>query len=426
MMLMVLQFQLYLFLIFVMVMLSFFFSGSETAILTSRRYRLETLSQTGNRSAARSLRILDNFEDAVGMILLGNNIVNIAAAAFVTYIATSAFMLDEPGLLAVTAVQTVVFLVVCEVTPKVVARARAETFLMICSYPLLALMTVMRPAVKASLVFSNALKSRLGITSTEQRGIRSREEINILFKMGQELGVINEEHQTYVSEILSFRGIVAREIMTPTVDIVSVEINQPVRELTDIIVRTRFSRIPVYERRVDNIVGYVFYREILKNRNAKRIADVMNRAYYVPATKRIVEIYAEMVENLIPAVFVVNEQGGVIGMVTHEDIAEEVVGEIQTRDQSEEDLIAELGRERFAVSGRMDIEYFMKRFNVVIEKKGFETLSGFVSYRMGKIPKKGDRFYHDRYAFIIDEATERSIERVIVQKRKKKKVSEQP
>ncbi|MBN1496839.1 MAG: HlyC/CorC family transporter [Spirochaetes bacterium] len=426
MMLMILQFQLYLFLIFVMIMLSFFFSGSETAILTSRRYRLETLSQTGNRSAARSLRILDNFEDAVGMILLGNNIVNIAAAAFVTYIATSAFMLNEPGLLALTAVQTVVFLVVCEVTPKVVARARAETFLMICSYPLLALMTVMRPAVKVSLIFSNALKSRLGITSTEQRGIRSREEINILFKMGQELGVINEEHQAYVSEILSFRGIVAREIMTPTIDIVSVEINQPVRELTDIIVRTRFSRIPVYERRVDNIVGYVFYRELLKNRNAKRIADVMNRAYYVPATKRIVEIYAEMVENLIPAVFVVNEQGGVVGMVTHEDIAEEVVGEIQTRDQSEEDLVAELGRERFAVSGRMDIEYFMKRFNVVIEKKGFETLAGFVSYRMGKIPKKGDRFYHDRYAFIIDEATERSIERVIVQKRKKKKVSEQP
>lgn len=426
MIMMVLQFQLYLFLIFVMMLLSFFFSGSETAILTSRRFELEALSDAGNRNAARSLQVLDNVEDAVSMILIGNNIVNIASAAFITYIATSAFLLDEPGLLAVTAVQTVLFLILCEVTPKVVARARAETFLMVCSYPLLALMAVMKPAVKVALLFSGALKSLLGITAPERRGVRSREEIDILFRMGKEEGVIDEEHHVYVSEILSFKGITAREIMTPTIDIVSVELDQGVKELTDVIVKNRFSRVPVYEKRVDNIVGYVFYREILKNRNAKKIADVMNRAYYVPATKRIVEIYAEMVENLIPMVFVVNEHGGVIGMVTHEDIAEEVVGEIQTRDQSEEELLTELGRNRYAVSGRMDIEFFMKRFKLAIEKKGFETLAGFVAYRMGKIPRKGDRFHYDRYTFIIDEATERSVEKVIVQKRKAKKVSEQP
>lgn len=426
MIMMIVQFQLYLFLIFVMILLSFFFSGSETAILTSRRFELEALSSVGNRNAGRSLWILDNIEDAISMILLGNNIVNIASAAFITYIATSAFVLNEPELLAVTAVQTVIFLILCEVTPKVVARARAEAFLMVCSYPLRLLMLVMKPAVRVSLLFSKALKSLLGITAPEQRGIRSREEIDILFKIGREDGVIDEDHREYVSEILSFKGITAREIMTPTVDIMSVELNQGIKELADIIVRNRFSRVPVYEERVDNIIGYVFYREMLKNRGAKKIADVMNRAYYVPMTKRIVELYSEMVENLIPVVFVVNEQGGVVGMVTHEDIAEEVVGEIQTRDQFEEELMTELGRERFAVSGRMDIEYFMKRFKVAIEKKDFETLSGFVAYRMGKIPKKGDRFHYDRYTFIIDEATERSVEKVIVQKIKKKKVSEQP
>lgn len=426
MMIMIVQFQLYLVLIFVMMLFSFFFSGSETAILTSRRFELEALSRSGNRNAARSIEILDNIEDAISMILLGNNIVNISAAAFITYIATSAFILNEPELLALTAVQTVIFLVLCEVTPKVVARARAESFLMACSYPLQVLMIVMKPALKVSLVFSSALKSLLGITAPEQRGIRSREEIGILFKMGKEDGAINEDHRVYVSEILSFKGIVAREIMTHTIDIISVELNQGLKDLTDIIVRNRFSRVPVYEERVDNIIGYVFYREILKNRNAKKIADVMNRAYYVPMTKRIVELYSEMVENLIPVVFVVNEQGGVVGMVTHEDIAEEVVGEIQTRDQSEEELMTELGKGKLAVSGRMDIEYFMKRFKVSIEKKGFETLAGFVAYRMGKIPKKGDRFQYDRYTFIIDEATERSVEKVIIQKIKSKKVSEQP
>ncbi|MBP7738817.1 MAG: HlyC/CorC family transporter [Spirochaetes bacterium] len=422
------QYQAYIVLIGVMMFLSFFFSGTETALLTSNRFYLESLSKTGNRRARLSLSIIDRIEDAMGMILIGNNVVNISAAAFITYIATTAFMLDELALLIVTAVQTMFFLVICEVTPKVMARARADAFLMFFSYPIMILIVIMRPAVRFSLLFSRALKRLLGIAESDRRSVRSREEIDILFKIGEEEGIINEEHHEYVAEILSFRGMTAREIMTPTIDIVSIDTGASMKELADLIVRTRFSRIPVHGGRVDNLVGYVFYRDILKRRNARKIPDIMNRAIYVPATKRIVDLYAEMVEHLIPLVFVVDEHGAVVGMVTHEDIAEEVVGEIQTRDQSEEELITELGRGKFLLSGKMDIEYFMRSFNIHIDKRGFETLAGFVEYRLGRIPKKGDRLDHDRYTFIIDDATERSVEKIVVQslKQKKKEVSEQP
>jgi len=422
------QYQAYIILIGIMIFLSFFFSGTETALLTSNRFYLESLSKTGNRRARLSLSIIDNIEDTMGMILIGNNIVNVSAAAFITYIATTAFMLDELTLLIVTAVQTILFLVICEVTPKIMARARAEAFLMFFSYPVKILIVVMKPAVRFSLLFSGALKQLLGITESDRRSIRSREEINILFKIGEEEGVITEEHHEYVAEILSFRGMTAREIMTPTIDIVSVETGASMKELADIIVRTRFSRIPVFSGRVDNLVGYVFYRDILKRRNARKIPDIMNGAIYVPATKRIVDLYADMVEHLIPLVFVVDEHGAVVGMVTHEDIAEEVVGEIQTRDQSEEELVTELGRGKFLLSGKMDIEYFMRSFNMHIDKKGFETLAGFIEYRLGRIPKKGDRFDHEKYTFIIDEVTERSVEKIIVQslREKAKKLSEQP
>lgn len=427
MMVILAQYQAYITLIGIMMFLSFFFSGTETALLTSNRFYLESLSKTGNRRAKLSLKIVDNIEDAMGMILIGNNIVNISSAAFITYIATTAFMLQELGMLVVTAVQTLLFLIVCEVTPKIVARARAETFLMIFSYPIKILTVIMRPAVRFSLLFSTALKSVLGITDSDRSSIRSREEIDLLFKIGEEEGVINVEHHEYVSEILSFRGMTAREIMTPTIDIVSIELEAGLRELADLIVRTRFSRIPVHSGRVDNLIGYVFYRDILKHRSARRIADVMNKVHYVPTTKRIVDLYNEMVENLIPMVFIVDEHGAVVGMVTHEDIAEEVVGEIQTRDQSEEELVVELGRGKFLLSGKMDIEYFMRSFNIHIDKKGFETLAGFIEYRLGRIPKKGDRLDHERYTFIIDEATDRSIEKVIVQTlKKKKKLSGQP
>ncbi len=427
MMVLLAQYQVYIILIGVMMFLSFFFSGTETALLTSNRFYLESLSKTGNRRAKLSLRIVDNIEDTMGMILIGNNIVNISSTAFITYIATTAFMLQELGMLVVTAVQTILFLVICEVTPKVVARARAETFLMFFSYPIKILLVIMKPTIKFSLLFTKVLKSLLGVTESERSSIRSREEIDILFKIGEEDGVINVEHHEYVSEILSFRGMTAREIMTPTIDIVSIDVDAGMRELADLIVRTRFSRIPVYSGRVDNLVGYVFYRDILKHRSAKKIPDIMNKVHYVPATKRIVELYNEMVENLVPMVFIVDEHGAVVGMVTHEDIAEEVVGEIQTRDQSEEELVVELGRGKFLLSGKMDIEYFMRSFNIHIDKKGFETLAGFIEYRLGRIPKKGDRLDHEKYTFIIDEATDRSIEKVIVQTmKKKKKVSGRP
>ncbi|OHD64780.1 MAG: hypothetical protein A2176_10665 [Spirochaetes bacterium RBG_13_51_14] len=421
------DYLIYVVLIGIMIFFSFFFSGVETAVITASRIRLEHLAKTGNAAAGRALALLDDLDETVGMILIGNNVVNIAATSFITYLATTAFVMRETGLFVVTAVQTMVFLIACELTPKVISRAHAESFLMLSSYPVKLLLAVMKPAVKLSLLFSGFLKRMFNVTESSRAIVRSREEIDTMFKIGEEEGVIDREHHVYVSEILSFKDIIAREIMTPTIDIVSVELNKSIRELVDVFVATRFTRIPVYESRVDNILGYVFYRDILRRRSVKNIADIMNKAHYVPTTKRIAKLYTEMTENRIPLVFVVNEYGAVVGMVTHEDIAEEVVGEIQTRDQSGEGLITELGRNRYLLKGRLDIEYFMRRFKVQIEKKGFETLSGFVAYRMGKIPRTGDRFEYDKYTFIVEEATDRSIEKIILQKRKKRRrISGQP
>jgi putative hemolysin len=421
MMLVISHYMLYAVSIVMIMIILFFFSGVETALLTSDRIHLEDMSRTGSRSARRSLAILDNIENAIIMIQIAISILQISAASFVTYLATEAFSVDEPTLYLVVAVQTIVFLLMCELSPKIIARARAERFLMLSSYPVAFLMIVFRPLTAFGFAVSGTLKKIAHITDSGRTILKSRDEIDMLFKIGEQEGVIDEEHHVYVSEILSFRDITAREVMTPTIDIMSVELQQDIRDLIDIFARTRFSRIPVYEGRVDNLIGYVFYRDILTNRNCKRIQEVMNKVHYVPTTKKIVELYSEMLENLIPMVCVVNEYGAVVGMVTHEDIAEEIVGEIHSRDQSEEELISELGRERYLVSGKLDIEYFMKRFHVPIEKKGFETLSGFIASRMGKIPKKGDRFSYDSYTFTIEEATERSIDKVILQSIKKKR-----
>ncbi len=402
----------YLVLISICILLSAFFSGAETALVSAQRISIETGASKGKRNAVRSLYILDNIEDAIGMVLVGNNIANIAATAFITFVATRSFALGDRGLLIVTAVQTLVFLIFCEISPKVIARAKAESFLLVMSLPIKGLIILLKPLTKSSLLFSNLIKRIFKIPETSSSFVRSRDELGRLFRMGEEEGVIEEEHQQLVDEILSFREVTAYEVMTPTIDIKSVEEGSSLKKLVQTVEETHFSRIPLYSERVDNITGYIFYRDILRKPGMKNLSSIMYRAWYIPGTKNIFELFLEMKKKNVPMVFVVNEHGAVVGLVTHEDIAEEVVGEIQTKDHTEEELIAKINDKEYLLSGDLDIEHFQKVFPVRINKKGFETIAGFITWQLGRIPAKGERFEHDRITFIVEEATERSVEKV--------------
>ncbi|MCU0822525.1 MAG: hemolysin family protein [Spirochaetes bacterium] len=400
-------------LIGIFIVLSFFFSGIETAIISSDSIKIRALAEKGSRRAKKSLYIIDNIEDALGMVLIGNNIANVSATSFIVFIATKAFYLKEAEIVAVTAVQTMFFLVFCEILPKTIARSRSEVYLNLLSYPIFFLMIIFRPAVRLSLLFSKKMKTVFHLKSARYSAIGSRDEIGTLFRMGEKEGIIDRDHHNFVSEILSFHEVTANEVMTPAIDIKSIEKNGKIKDLVRLIGDTRFSRIPVYEGRVDNIIGYVHYRDIITKKNVRKAADIIEKPYYVPATKKISELYIEMHDRKIPMVFVVNEFGGVIGLLTIEDIAEEIVGEIHTRDHPKEELIKKISKSRYLLSGYLDIDYLKKHFNIHIDKKGFETISGFVSYKLGRIPEKGDRFDYGGYSFTVNEATDRSVLKVM-------------
>ncbi len=400
--------------IFCLILMSAFFSGYETSLISSSRIKIETDAKNGSGSARRALAVLDRIEDAIGTILIGNNVANIGATAFITFLATKTYLLDERGLLMVTLVQTFVFLVLCEVSPKVIARSKPESFLKIFSYPIIFLMTVLKPFIWLSLFVSKLLNRKIKADQVSTSIVRSRDELDLLFKLGRKEGVIYKDHQIYISEILSFREVTAYEIMTPVVDIESVDITTGIKKLAELIHSTGFSRIPVFDRRVDNIVGYIFYRDILKNTGVKDLKEIITKPYYVPGTKNIYELYQEMYDNSLPIVFVVNEYGGIIGMVSNEDIAEEVVGEIQTSDHEEDKLIVRVNEKKYLLSGDLNIDYFQRHFAIPIEKRGFKTLAGFITYHLKRIPKKGDRLTYKNTVFVIDEATDRSVEKVIM------------
>ena len=206
-----------------------------------------------------------------------------------------------------------------------------------------ALTFVFRPVTRFSLYFSGRIKTLLGLESGRYSFVSSRDDIGLLFKLGMAHGVIDADHHDYITEILSFNRVTAYEVMTPLIDVVSVERKKGIRHVVRLIEETRFSRIPVYEERVDNIVGYVYYRDLLMDTAVRSIDQVLKEPHFVPSTKKIHELFHEMREMTLTMVFVVNEFGAVEGLVTREDIAEEIV-----------EIAKELGTTPDAVSAKID------------------------------------------------------------------------
>lgn len=403
---------------------SAFFSATETSLISARRLSIETLGSKGHKGAKRSLYILDHVEEAVGMVLIGNNIVNVSSAAFITYILTIAYKLSDSYLITATIVQTIFFLFVCEIIPKLFSKSKAESFLMFFSFPIIFFMKVLGPISKVSLYFTEFLKRKFNITSTQTGFLNSREDIATFFSIGHKEGIIDSDNRSYVSEFLSFRDSQAYEIMIPFADVLSIEAESSIRELVAMIEGSKFSRIPVYENKKENITGFVYYRDILKS-GVKHISDILNKPVFIPETRNIFDIYNDMSKRKIPLVFVVNEYGDTTGFITFEDIAEEIVGDINTSDHPGEDSIVMITDRRFMLSGRLDIDYFTRYFGIDLRKRHFETLAGFLMSINGNIPEKGDHIQYEGYEFIVEETGTRTIEKVmmLLPATKKKKIS---
>jgi putative hemolysin len=366
------------------------------------------------------LQILDNLDDAIGMVLIGNNICNIGAAAFITYIIAKVFLYNDTQLIIVTVIQTIFFLIFCEITPKIISRANSEKLLLLFSFPILVLIKLFKPLINFSLFFSETIARMFKIEPGDVSPISSRDDIATIISIGKKEGIIDEEENIYLSEILSFKSAQAFEIMIPAVDIISVDINDSYKNIISVIERTKFSKLPVYKAREDNFIGYIYYRDILKNPHSK-IEEIIMEPVFIPETKNIFDIYNKMHKERIPLIFVVDEYGNTTGMVTFEDIAEEIVGEIQSGDHPIEEHITKINETRYMLSGRLDIDYFQRYFNIEIQKSHFETLGGFIMSLSGDIPDKGDHIKYKGNEFVIEEVGNRAIDRVLLILPKKRK-----
>lgn len=390
---------------------SFFFSGSETGFMTLNMLKIRHLAERGDHRAAVALRLMEKPVQVLGTTLVGNNICVVTATVM-----TGTFLsnyLDPSGVhLAVTFGLTLVMLVVGEIIPKSLFQLHGNELTVRFIRITQLLRWVFFPVVMFVNGFSHLLLWFFGRIGKPARTGYTREDIELLAGIGAEEGIIDETARAFIHSVFSFSSTTAREIMTPLVDVVMVDEEKSINTVVKMISEYGFSRIPVYHNHAYSVVGYVAGFDLIHSKKRDKLEKYIRPAVFVPETKRIDSLLLEMRRNGVPLVFVVDEWGGTAGIITHEDIAEHIVGNIRDIGEKVTADIQQVKPGEFLVDGIADVDRLEEKLGLTIEKMGFETASGFVEYLMQRIPAKGESVQYKGYTITVEDAEPAVVHRI--------------
>lgn len=372
----------------VLVALSAFFSATETAYMSLNRVRIKNMANDGDRRARRVMKLLDSYDRLLATVLIGNNIVNISSASIATVLFVSFF--KNNGATISTVVMTVVVLIFGEITPKSLAKEAADSFALKVSGVMTALNTLFTP-LSFLLIHLKSAVSRL-IRVEKSGGITEDELLTLVDEAEQDGGIDSGEKELF-HNVIEFTDLDAGDILTPRIDVVAIDIEETPKELQELFEETGFSRIPVYRDTIDNIVGVVnekdFHRHLLGTENT--IESILQPALFIPPSVKISELLKQLQQKKVHIAVVVDEFGGTEGIVTIEDIVEELVGEIWDEHDTVAAEIREIGKDTFSVPASTELSEFFERFGVE-EETEVSTVNGWVTAHIGKIPAVGDTF----------------------------------
>lgn len=372
----------------VLVALSAFFSATETAYMSLNRVRIKNMASDGDRRARRVMKLLDSYDRLLATVLIGNNIVNISSASIATVLFVSFF--KNNGATVSTVVMTVVVLIFGEITPKSLAKEAADSFALKVSGPVTVLNTLFFP-LSFLLIHLKSAVTRL-IRVEKSGGITEDELLTLVDEAEQDGGIDSGEKELF-HNVIEFTDLDAGDILTPRIDVVAIDIEETPAALQKLFEETGFSRIPVYRETIDNIVGVVnekdFHRHLRGTENT--IESILQPALFIPPSVKISELLKQLQQKKVHIAVVVDEFGGTEGIVTIEDIVEELVGEIWDEHDTVTAGMRKIGENTFAVPASTELSEFFERFGVE-EETDVSTVNGWVTAHIGKIPAVGDTF----------------------------------
>lgn len=405
----------YLIIIILLLLVSALFSACEMAYSSVNRIRLKNYAQQGNKQAKKALKIVDSFDDALTSILIGNNIVNIASASIGTILFTN--LIGSKGVGVSTAVMTILVLIFGEISPKSIAKENPERFVLLFSTPLSICIWIMKPFI---IMFSGLRKliSRL-FSSSEKRPSITEDELKYIIDEIEEEGVLEEQEGNLVRSALDFDEITVDEILIPRVNVIGVEINSSIEDIKKIFLTEMYSRMPVYEKSMDNIVGIItqkdFFKFMLDEKN--NIRDIMQDAFYISGLKFISQALRDMQRLKIHMAIVMDQHGGTQGIITMEDIIEELVGEIYDENDEISTSITQIDENEYEVSGEYSLNNMLEELDLPDDsiESSANSVGGWIMEILGHIPEENETIEYGFFKITVLSVNEQSIEKIKLQ-----------
>lgn len=402
----------------ILLLLSAFFSSAETALVTVNKIRMRTLSETGDKRADRVLRVTENSSKMLSAILIGNNLVNLSASSIATTLATKIWGSAGAGI--ATGILTFLILIFGEVSPKTMATIYADRMSLHIAGFIELLMKVLTPFIFIINKLSMGFLLLLRVNPNDANNAMTEEELRTIVDVSEETGVIENEERNMIHNLFDFGDAEAKEIMVPRIDMTFISIDATYDEVLEVYRKDKFTRLPVYEETTDNVVGIINMKDLLlwdSNSTEKfSIRNILREPYFTFEHKNTADLFIEMRKSSLSLAIVLDEYGATAGLITLEDLIEEIVGEIRDEyDTDEVDAITRLRDNEYSILGSTSIADVCDALNVSFESNDYDTIGGYCLELLNHVPIRNESIYTDDGIFIrIDRIAKNRIEKIYI------------
>ena len=401
-------------LLVILLVMSGFFSMSETALMALSKIRIRHMVDEGVKGAKLVEKLSEDPSKLLGAILIGNNIVNIGASALATSIAVKA--IGESGVGLVTIIMTILVLIFGEITPKSIAKQKSEEVALKVSKPINLVVKLFKPFIYVFTAISGVFIKLLGGDPKATEPFITEEELKTMVGVSEEEGVLENVEKEMIFNVFGFADAQVKDVMVQRVDVVAVDINATYDEVINIIKVEQFSRIPVYNQNIDDVIGILNVKDLIiasQNEENFKVSDYMRDPYYTFEFKKVTELFKEMKKSRNHMAVVLDEYGGNVGIVTIEDLIEEVVGEIEDEydDEQDSDIIV-IKEDEYIVDGSARLDHIGDLIGVSMESEEFDSIGGLIIGELGRFPERNEEVKVNSIRFVVEEIDKNRIKKV--------------
>ncbi len=406
----------------ILLVLSAFFSSAETAFVTCSKIRMRSLEEDGDKRARTVIRILDNKSKMLSAVLIGNNIVNLTASSLATILATRFFSRMTPGIAAAgpgiaTGILTILVLIFGEISPKTVATGNADKMALAYARVIYILMKVLTPVIIVINFLAHGFMKIFHIDPEAKQASITASELRTIVDVSHEEGVIENEEHKMIKNVVDFGDSQARDVMVPRIDMTFVQADATYDELMAIFKEDMYTRIPVYEDTTDDVVGIINMKDVLlySQETDFSIRKLMRKPHFTYESKKISELLVEMRRTSSSITIVLDDYGATAGLITLEDLIEEIVGEIRDEfDENEKDQIEKVGDFEYLAEASIKLEDFNEYVGSDLESEEYDTLGGFVMEQLDRLPRKGETLTWENMEFVVEAIEKNRMDKIRV------------